>query len=391
MELMEIMKRVAETGAVDLAIGVPGFTPDRRLVEYFIAALSRGAHQYEPSAGTPALREAIARWVSLRHGVEVDAANVTVTCGATEGLVVALRAVLDPGDEVIVLEPAYEGFASAADLCGAGVRTVGLHPPAWTFDARALEQSLTGSTRAVIINTPHNPTGKVFSDAELEAIAALCVENDLFCISDEVYEAFAGPSFRSVMKVPGFEDRALAIGSFSKALAVSGWRVGYLITPSALTNRVRVLHQTTTAGAPTPAQYALAELLSDGNAYADVLAANAARVSLNGARAVAMFTSPTVRPLPGAGGCFFLAELDGCAAYEYCQRLIELYGVAVAPGTAFWSDPAIGSRFIRVAFNKAEATIDLAERRLAQGRRKSSSTEPSSGTDAAVDVEGARE
>lgn len=360
---MEIMRRVAETGAIDLAIGTPGFNPDQQLVDRLVAALRDGVHQYEPSAGLPLLRAGIAQWLQPSVA-DVSPENVTITCGASEGLMIALHTVIDPGDEVVVLEPAYEGFAAAAQICGARVRVVRLGVPEWAVDIPALERALTPATRAVILNSPHNPTGKVFTREELSQIGALCAEREVLCIADEVYSAFGNGLFVSALDVPDLAHRTLCLGSFSKALAVSGWRIGFLITPPGLTHRARHIHQAMTAGAPSAPQHAIGGLLADTNAFRAVTESAAAHVREQGLHARAMFTRSHLHPTSGQGGCFFLAELSGESASIICTRLIERHGVAVAPGTAFWADPAIGERYIRVAFNKGSATIAEAARRL---------------------------
>ena len=358
------MRRTAETDAIDLALGIPGFDPDPKLVEHLRAALDLGLHQYADPAGSPLLRAALSRWLEHSREITVSADDITVTCGGTEALLLALRAVVEPGDDVVILEPTYEGFAGAAAACAAGVRRVRLEPPDWRLDVSALEASFTPSTKALVINTPHNPTGTIFNRQELAQIGLLCANRGVFCISDEVYEAFGGGAHISALQVPGLRERALAVGSFSKTLAVSGWRVGYLITPRELTQRVRQLHQATTAGAPSAAQDAIGRLVSAPEAYEFIRANIAAHVAEQGRRATSMFAGPNVRPLPGQGGCFFVAQLRAEPASEFCARLIEQYGVAVAPGTAFWSEPEVGSRYVRVAFNKADATMTDAARRL---------------------------
>lgn len=365
IELISIMRQAARANAIDLAVGVPGFDPDPRLVECLFSALHRGMHQYADPAGSVLLREAIARSLEDLRGTRVSIDDITVTCGATEALSLALHAVVEPGDEVIMFEPTYEAFVHTALTCGARVRRVSLEPPEWTFDADELADVFTPSTRAIVINTPHNPTGKVFERHLLAQIGALCAERNVFCISDEVYEAFEGAAIHvSALEVEEFSGRALLVGSFSKTLAVSGWRVGYLVTPRAITRRVRELHQITTAGAPSAAQDALGRFVSETSIYRLARATAATHVHAQATRAISMFDRPDVRPMPGQGGCFFVAELACESAMSFCGRLIEEHGVAIAPGTAFWADPSLGSRYVRVAFNKSAATITHAAGRL---------------------------
>jgi aminotransferase len=361
---MDIMRRVAETGAVDLAIGTPGFAPDERLVVHLLGALGRGLHQYELSAGVPLLRSQIVGWTQPDQGLRITLDDVTVTCGASEALAVALHTIVEPGDEVVVLEPGYEGFAAAARLAGGTVRVAALRAPTWALDISDVERIVTRATRAIIINTPNNPTGKVFTLKELAQIGALCVDRQIYCISDEVYRVFTDDRFVSALDVPDLAERTLYLGSFSKALAVSGWRIGFLITPPWLTSRARCVHQAISGGAPSAPQHAIATFISDGEAFREATDRAAAHVREQGLRAVEMFTKPELVPIPPQGGCFFLVELHGSPASAIAERLIDHHGVAVAPGTAFWSHRETGERFVRVAFNKSSSTIAEAARRL---------------------------
>lgn len=357
------MRSIAAGDAIDLALGIPGFGPDPQLLEYLMAALDRGVHQYEQSEGALRLRVAVSRWLRHDRGVEVSTDNITVTCGATEALLVALRAVVRPGDDVVVLEPAYEGFSAAAAMCGAQTRFAPLLPSTWSLDMAAVERAMTPATRALIVNTPHNPTGKIFSRDELAQLGTLCAKRGVYCISDEVYDAFGGPAFVSALQVPVLAERTFALGSFSKTLAISGWRVGYVITPPQFTDEVRRYHQAATTGAPSAAQDAVGRFVSDIDAFQAARVTTADHVATQRVRVMSMFNTPGIRPIPAEGGCFFVAELDEPAA-EFCTRLAVDHGVAVAPGTVFWSDRQIGAHYIRVAFNKSAETVAEAARRL---------------------------
>ncbi|TMD18046.1 MAG: aminotransferase class I/II-fold pyridoxal phosphate-dependent enzyme [Chloroflexi bacterium] len=249
--------------AINFAQGFPDFDTDPRIVEAAVKALRDGHNQYATTWGAAPLREAVARTQSAAWGREVDAGKeVTVSNGATEAMIAAMLAAVDPGDEVIIFEPFYENYGPDCILSGAVPRYVALRPPDWAFDPDELAAAFTHNTRAIIINTPHNPTGKVYARSELEHIARLCIEHDAIAITDEIYEHLVYRGLHiSIATLPGMAERTITISGASKTYSVTGWRIGWLIAPPALTAGIRKVHDFLTVGAAHPLQIAVAEAL----------------------------------------------------------------------------------------------------------------------------------
>src|SRR6201984_1049290 len=249
--------------AINFAQGFPDFDPDARILDAAARALRDGFNQYATTWGAPGLRQAIARKQSAAWGREVDPEKeITVSCGATEAMIAAMLAAVDPGDEVIIFEPFYENYGPDCILSGAVPRYVALRPPDWVFDPDELAAAFNRNTRAIVINTPHNPTGKVYTRSELELIASLCIEHDAIAITDEIYEhlVYTGEHI-SMATLPGMRERTITISGASKTFSVTGWRVGWLIAPAALTRGIRKVHDFLTVGAAHPLQVAVASAL----------------------------------------------------------------------------------------------------------------------------------
>ncbi|UNS95064.1 pyridoxal phosphate-dependent aminotransferase [Streptomyces tubbatahanensis] len=352
MALAALLPAARESGATDLALGIPRGSPPGAAVEAAVAALRSGSHQYADPAGSPELRHAVAAGLGAVRGVRVDAEHeVTISAGATEGLLVALIAATDPGDEVLVPEPFYENHPGVVDLAGASARFVPLTGEGRRLDGLALEAAVTPRTRAVLLNNPHNPTGRVFDRAEFDALTALCERHDLTLITDEVYDRFVYDGHRHLSPVggvPRLRHRSIVVGSLSKTRAMSGWRLGYCLAPAPVTAALRRVHERTTLGAPHPLQRGAAALGPEAEAeVASVRAEFELRRDLvcDGLREAGC-TVHTPQ-----GGWFVLARTAALAgdSAELARELVERAGVLVAPGASFFASPGAGRGWIRVA------------------------------------------
>ncbi|MEV7187271.1 pyridoxal phosphate-dependent aminotransferase [Kitasatospora sp. NPDC093102] len=366
--LAELFVLARARGAIDLAVGTPEApeTP-RSLVEEAVRALRGGANQYEFPQGGADVRRAIAE--SFATPADPDT-ELTITVGGTEALCVALFSLVDPGDEVVLLDPYYENFLGAVELAGARPRFVRMREPGpdspdWRLDPEELAAAFGPATRAVILNTPANPTGQTLTAEDLELIAALCERWDVTVIADEVYSqlVFDDRPHLSVADVPALRDRSVVVGSLSKSHAISGWRLGFLRARPELTAVFRRVHEITTNGAAAPLQLAagLTNLFDAGTLTAakelsqarDEMADILTRMGLT-------FRMPQ-------GGCFILADIrsatdDDCRTYA--RRVLAESSVLLAPGTPFFADEERGRNYVRVAFNRTPETLTAARRRL---------------------------
>ncbi|MDR7484201.1 MAG: aminotransferase class I/II-fold pyridoxal phosphate-dependent enzyme [Armatimonadota bacterium] len=359
-------------GAINLAQGFPDFDPPAELLEAAVRALREGWNQYAVTWGSPRLREAIARKVAWSNGMAVDPErHITVTCGATEAMMATLLAVVNPGDEVVIFEPFYENYGPDALLSGARLRHVrlDLSDPGIPFDRDELKAAFGPRTRAIIVNTPHNPTGKVFTREELEVIASLCRERDVLAITDEVYEhiLFDGAVHVSLASLEGMAERTVTINSMSKTYSVTGWRVGWAVTANeAISDGIRRAHDFLTVGAAAALQEAGAVALAFPPSYYRALSASyqAKRDDL-----LAILSEAGFRCLVPRGAYYIMAGIDGFGDDDdvvFTRRMIERIGVGAVPGSSFFRDPAAGRRLIRFAFPKQAATLAEVRRRLAQ-------------------------
>ncbi|HEY3751416.1 MAG TPA: pyridoxal phosphate-dependent aminotransferase [Pseudonocardiaceae bacterium] len=362
--LTELMALAQARNAIDLAVGTPGFpATSTNLIDEATRAMRAGRNQYELPAGEIELRHRITDL--LGDGADPDR-EITVTAGGTEALYVALVSILDPGDEVVLFSPGYEQLAAAAALVGARLKFVRLHGPDWRYDPAELAAAFSSRTRAVVLNTPANPTGRVLSRAELTEIGELCEHWDATMVSDEVYRTFVfdGRQHVSVTEIPSLADRTIVIGSLSKSHAVSGWRIGFLRSDAQRTRTLRRVHELTTNGTAAPLQAAAA------NAALSVDLDEACREM--GARrdmAQDIFSGMGMKFTPVEGGCFLFADIssltggreDGTA---FAHRLLAEAGVLLAPGAPFFADPADGRDYVRIAFNRQAGTLREVERRI---------------------------
>jgi len=370
----EITALAVEHGAANLGQGFPDFAAPAFVKEAAARHIREDRNQYAASAGVPRLRRALAEDYRRRwpEGPAVDPdAEVTVASGATELLHDAILAVVDPGDEVIVFEPAYDAYAPDVAMAGATVRAVPLAPPDWRFEPARLEAAVGPRTRALILNSPHNPTGKAFRREELEAIAALCLRHDLLVIADEVYSelVFGGPHL-SIATLPGMYERTITIDSMGKTFSVTGWKVGWAIAPPPLTAALRAVHQFVTFTNATPFQEALADVLPiaarDGY-YAGLRADYARRRDL----LTAALRAAQLDPLPIDGAYFLLADLRPRGVTDdvaFCRRLIAEVGVAAIPTSVFYAEPTAAPPLVRFCFAKRDETLHAAAARLATRR-----------------------
>jgi len=376
--IREMTRVSAQYGGVNLAQGFPNFPPPRVLVEAAHRALDGDFHQYAITWGARNLREAIAVKFERFYGHRVDPERqVTVCCGSTEAMLSTLLAVLDPGDEIVIFEPFYENYGPGAIISGARPVFVPLEPPDFSFDPDRLARAFTPRTRAIVFNSPNNPTGKVFSLRELEIIAELCQRHDVIAITDEIYEHMVYDGLRHIpiATLPGMADRTITISGVSKSYSVTGWRIGYTISSPELAVGIRRAHDFVTVGAPAPLQEAAVTALNLPDSYYESLreAYEARRDLLRGQLDKAGF-----RTFEPQGAYYILTE---CAHFleryglpddtAFAMFLITEVGVATVPGSSFYAHPELGRTKIRFCFPKTDdVLLDAGQRlqRLPPGR-----------------------
>lgn len=374
--------------AVNLGQGFPdGAGPDDvRAVAR--ERLESGPHQYPPFQGIPELRAAVADHDRRFYGLDVTAANVLVTSGATEALASAFFALLAPGDEAIVIDPSYDSYRPIIRAAGATVRALRLQPPHWSFTAADLEAVFNERTKLIVLNTPMNPVGKVFTDEELALIADFCRRFDVYAVCDEVYEhlLFDGRVHKPLMTLPGMFERSVRIGSAGKTFSLTGWKVGYITGPEALIGILSKAHQFLTFTTPPNLQHGVAHgLLKDGSYFTGLAADMQARRD----RLAAGLTAVGFRLLPCDGTYFLIADYSafapGMSADAFCEFLTREAGVAAIPVSAFYEDPP-ADPLIRFCFCKSDATLDEACARLARyfGQKQNAGTRVLDGQGAAT-------
>src|SRR6059058_1683001 len=356
-------------GGVNLSQGFPDFPAPAVVKEAACAAINADINQYAVTWGARGLREAIAREFTRRYGVPVvPDEQVTVCCGSTEAMMATMMAIIDPGDEVVVFEPFYENYGPDAILSGATPRYVTLHEPDWTFDPDELAAAFNDKTKAIIINTPNNPTGKVFSRDELETIAALCRKWDAIAISDEIYEhiIYDGLSHIPIATIDGMDDRTITLNGLSKTYSVTGWRVGWTISPPSLTGAIRKVHDFLTVGAAAPLQEAGTTALALPDHYYRDLAAGYQKRRDVLVEILERHQFVCYKP----DGAYYIMTDIGAFGFaddvEFARYLVKEIGVAAVPGSSFYGNPALGRSKLRFCFCKRDETLAEADQRLAK-------------------------
>lgn len=357
--------------AVNLGQGFPDFAGPGFVKEAAKRAIDADLNQYAHPAGLQRLRSAIAAEFGNRFGLEIDAErHVTVTSGATEAIFDSIMALIDPGDEVVCFEPFYDSYPASVEMADGVMRVVRLEPPDWSFDAEALRAVVSDRTKLILLNTPHNPTGKVFTRDEMKAVAAVAQDRDLVVVTDEVYDriTFDGAPHVPIATLPGMWERTLTINSTGKTFSLTGWKIGYAIGPDWLQNALRSVHQFVTFATATPFQEAMAEALelARSNGYYEDLRRDydARRTLLAG-----YLEDAGLPALPVQGSYFLMVpfqhlDVRFTTDVAFCRWLIEEIGVTPIPPSAFYLDPLTAPKMVRFCFAKERETLHEAGRRL---------------------------
>jgi aminotransferase len=367
------MTRLANVhGAINLSQGYPDFPMPQALKDAACTAIRGDLNQYSVTSGSPALRLAIAGKYRRWYGLEVDhEQEVTVTCGATEAVASVFLALLNPGDKLIILEPFYESYGPDALLAGALPVFVPMRRPDWRLDEAKLRAAFADGARAIVVNTPNNPTGRVFTRDEMNLIAGLCVEHNALAICDEIYEhiRYAG-NHHVLASWPGMRERTVIVSGLSKTFSCTGWRLGYAVAPPEESAAIRKIHDCLTVGAPAPLQAAGAVALAFEAEYFNNLS-----LEYREKRDLmsAMLTEAGFKFSQPEGAYYTLAdfsELSDADDVSFAKWMIEEIGVAAVPGSSFFSNPADGRSIVRFAFCKKLETLRLAGERLASMRSR---------------------
>ena len=360
----------AETGAVNLGQGFPDFECDPKLVDAVTDAMQKGLNQYPPMPGVPALRQAISAKLQTLHDRNYDAnTEITVTAGATQAIITAILAIVHPGDEVIVLEPCFDSYVPNIELAGGVVVRVPLKPGTFRPDFDKISAAITTKTRAIIVNSPHNPSATVWSEADMLSLQEILAPTDVLLISDEVYEhmvfdADKGQIHQSAARFAGLAARAFIVSSFGKTYHVTGWKVGFVAAPAAMTAEFRKVHQFNVFTVNTPVQYALAAYMENTAAYLELPAFYQRKRDLFRQG----LASSRFKLLPSEGSyfqCVDISEISDLGDADFCKWLTTEIGVAAIPLSAFYGD-GFDQRIVRFCFAKKDATLYAALDRLAK-------------------------
>jgi aspartate/methionine/tyrosine aminotransferase len=383
--IREMTRLALKHGAVNLSQGFPDFAAPAEIKEAARQAISDDINQYAITWGAKALRDAIVEKCERTQGIRVDPEReITICCGSTEAMMSAMLAIINPGDEIVVFEPYYENYGPDAILSGATPRFVKMRPPSdensvWTYDEDELAAAFGPNTKAIILNTPNNPTGKVFTRGELEFIRDLCVRWNAYCITDEIYEhiLYDGTEHITMARIDGMRERTIVINGMSKTYSVTGWRVGWAIAPPEATASIRKVHDFLTVGAAAPLQQAGAIALKSPQSYYDKLAVSYAEKR---ARLLKILTQAGFTVFKPRGAYYIMTDISrfpdpdpvrfsaATRDVRFAKYLVEEIGVATVPGSSFYNDPNDGANQIRFTFCKKEETLAAGEQRLAKLR-----------------------
>jgi aspartate/methionine/tyrosine aminotransferase len=370
--IRDMTRQAMQYGAVNLAQGFPDFSAPAEIKKAAQEAIAADVNQYAITWGAKSLRNAIARQMKDWQGLDIDPEReIAVCCGSTEAMIATLLAVCNKGDEVVVFEPFYENYGPDSILSGAKPRYVSLRPPQspdseWTFDPQELREAVQHHTKAIILNTPNNPTGKVFTRKELELIRDLCVEYNVLAITDEIYEhiLYEGAEHISIASLDGMRDRTITINSLSKSYSVTGWRVGWAVAPPAITNAIRKVHDFLTVGAPAPLQEAGAVALSLPPGYYGELAD---RYRMRRDHLTPALERAGFRCYRPRGAYYVMTDISAFGFendLQFAAHLVKEIGIACVPGSSFYKHAKDGAQQVRFAFCKKPETLDEAGRRL---------------------------
>jgi aspartate/methionine/tyrosine aminotransferase len=374
--IREMTRLALKHQAVNLSQGFPDFAAPTEVKEAARQAIADDINQYAITWGAKPLRDAIVEKFAHTQGITVDPEReLTICCGSTEAMMSSMMAIINPGDEIVVFEPFYENYGPDAILSGATPRFVNLRPPDWTFDERELTAAFGHHTKAIILNTPNNPTGKVFTRAEFEFIRDLCLRWNSYCITDEIYEhiLYDGTQHITMAAIDGMRDHTIVINGMSKTYSVTGWRVGWAIAPAEATQAIRKVHDFLTVGAAAPLQQAGALALKLPQSYYDNLASTYAKKR---ARLLAILENSGFTVYKPRGAYYIMTDISRFhwdeAKYpadsrdvSFAKYLVEHIGVACVPGSSFYNDPQDGASQVRFTFCKKEETLAAAEARFA--------------------------
>jgi aspartate/methionine/tyrosine aminotransferase len=367
--IREMTRLAMKHGAVNLSQGFPDFAAPAEIKEAARQAIADDINQYAITWGAKPLRDAIVEKFERTQGVRADPEReITICCGSTEAMMSTMLAIINPGDEIVVFEPFYENYGPDAILSGATPRFVKLSPPDWTFDEKELAGAFGAHTKAIILNTPNNPTGKVFTRGELEFIRDLCVRWNAYCITDEIYEhiLYDGAEHISMARIDGMRERTIVINGMSKTYSVTGWRVGWAIASPEATSAIRKVHDFLTVGAAAPLQQAGATALKSPQSYYNKLAAD---YTVRRERLLKILTASGFKVFKPRGAYYIMTDISGFGFPDdvaFAKFLVEKVGVAVVPGSSFYNDARDGASQVRFTFCKKETTLAAAEERLSR-------------------------